>query len=266
MMLLDFVSYLFRCQSLHTVHSPFVYTFCTQVLPAQKLAIAKDIEAIRKKLLNDKTVLEWEELGAGFNGNQKGKIQKTVQAITKSSARKASEGALLYRICQFYKPKRALEFGTNLGISSLYQFSAIPDSQYITMEGVPAFAAIARQNFAQLSLQPQVLVGEFSYLLKEKISLQDYRPDYVFLDGNHKYEATMEYFYQLLPHLAEDSILILDDIYWSKGMKKAWQEIIRHADVSVSIDIFTFGICFMKRKQAKEHFTLFQLSAFSVIS
>lgn len=254
--LIPYLSYLWRCRSLHTIHSPFVYEFCTKVLPSATSDVGKKIEDLRQDLLQDNSIIEWEDLGAGFQ-KQAGMLRKSVREIAKSSARKDYEGELLYRICKYYQPKRCLEFGTNLGISTLYQHAAIPNSQFVTMEGIPAFATIAKRNFAAFGIAPHVKIGEFSSILSRTDFLKDFKPDYVFLDGNHRYEATMDYFHQLLPFLSEDSIVILDDIYWSEGMKKAWNEIAQHPDVSVSIDLFYFGICFVKRKQVKEHFVLF---------
>lgn len=251
-----YLRYLWRCRSLHSIHSPFVYDFCTKVLPYYTSDVGKKIERLRHDLLQDNHIIEWEDLGAGFQ-KQLGMFRKSVSEIARSSARKPYEGELLYRICKHYQPQRCLEFGTNLGISTLYQHSAIPNSKFVTMEGIPAFATIAKQNFTNLGIQPEVKIGEFSSILSQTDFLKELNPDYVFLDGNHRYEATVEYFYQLLPFLSENSIVILDDIYWSEGMKKAWHEIAQHPEVSVSIDVFYFGICFVKRKQVKEHFVLF---------
>ena len=52
------------------------------------------------------------------------------------------------------------------------------------------------------------------------------------------------------------SILIFDDIHWSAEMEEAWEEIKKNPEVTVSIDVFQFGICFMRREQAKEDFVL----------
>ena len=40
------------------------------------------------------------------------------------------------------------------------------------------------------------------------------------------------------------SIIVLDDIHWSKEMYKAWKEIKNNKNVKCSIDAFYFGILF----------------------
>jgi hypothetical protein len=36
-------------------------------------------------------------------------------------------------------------------------------------------------------------------------------------------QPTVDYVKQLLPYLHNNSVVILDDIYWSKEMQQAWQ-------------------------------------------
>jgi hypothetical protein len=50
--------------------------------------------------------------------------------------------------------------------------------------------------------------------------------------------------------------MIFDDIYWNKDMEKAWQEIKNNQKVTVSIDLFYFGLIFFRKEQEKQHFIL----------
>ena len=98
-----------------------------------------------------------------------------------------------------------------------------------------------------------MLVGDFSKVIP---TLASTNYDLIFFDGNHNKEATLKYFNQLLPKAHNNSIFIFDDIYWSKGMTEAWEEIKQHEKVTVSIDTFFWGIIFFRKEQAKEHFTI----------
>jgi predicted O-methyltransferase YrrM len=80
--------------------------------------------------------------------------------------------------------------------------------------------------------------------------------DLVFIDGNHQKEATLNYFEKLLSAVHNDSVMIFDDIHWSKEMEAAWEEIKLHSEVSVTIDTFYWGLVFFRREQAKEHFVI----------
>ena len=81
--------------------------------------------------------------------------------------------------------------------------------------------------------------------------------DLVFFDGNHQKEATIKYFTICLAKAHENSVFIIDDIYWSEGMQEAWNEIKNHAQVTVTIDLFFLGIVFFRKEQAGQHFMLY---------
>src|SRR5690606_17151514 len=98
-------------------------------------------------------------------------------------------------------------------------------------------------------------VGNFDRVLPETIASLE-RIDFLFIDGNHRKEATINYFFDCLPKLHSASVLIFDDIYWSSGMKEAWREIKAHPDVRVTLDLFHVGIVFLKTDQEKEHFRI----------
>ena len=79
----------------------------------------------------------------------------------------------------------------------------------------------------------------------------------VYIDGNHRYVPTMEYFKLLLSKVNEHSVLIFDDIYWSSEMEKAWTEIKKQKEVTLTIDLFYIGIVFFRKEnKEKQHFTI----------
>lgn len=253
-----FLLHILQARSLHLIHSPFVYDFCTKVLwtKKQKSEIGGNIESLRKNLLQNETEITLTDFGAGFQGKEILTKRIKIADIAKSSARRRHEGELLYRICKHYQPKKCLEFGTNLGISTLYQLAGLEDSMFISLEGDESLAKIAMQNIQSFDKDKniEILTGEFSETLAKNTTLHNYEPDYIFIDGNHRYAPTMSYFHYFLPKIKDGGIIIFDDIYWSEGMLQAWKEIIAHKEVSVSIDLFWFGICFIRRNQAKEAF------------
>ena len=230
-----------------------MYTFVTQVLPHKEETVFSSIKALRAKLKASTDRISWEELGAGSHHFPD--AEASVGELVRHVSRRHKEGALLYRICQHYQPANCLELGTHLGISSIYQGMGLKKSRFLTVEGIPEFAEVAKQNFQEMDLATEVKVGRFEEVLGQ-MDLTAFLPNYVFLDGNHTEEATLNYFHMLLPNMADEGIMIFDDIYWSKGMSNAWQKIVAHPEVSVSLDLFFFGICFIRRPQAKEHFRL----------
>jgi len=78
----------------------------------------------------------------------------------------------------------------------------------------------------------------------------------IFFDANHRYEPTLRYFKLCLEKIEEDSIFIFDDIYWSKEMRKAWEEIKEHEAVRQTLDFYQIGIVMFRKTQPKQHFRL----------
>ena len=77
-----------------------------------------------------------------------------------------------------------------------------------------------------------------------------------FIDGNHRKNPCLQYFYQCLQHIHNDSVLIFDDIHWSGEMEQAWKEIQDHPSVTVTIDLFRMGLVFFKKGLSKEDFII----------
>ena len=126
----------------------------------------------------------------------------------------------------------------------------------ITMEGCSGLAAVAETVFGDLKLSGiQVLVGDFDALLPSVLQQLD-QLDFVFFDGNHRKEPTLNYFYRCLPLSNESSVFIFDDIHWSPGMEAAWEEIKKEDAVSLTIDLFWFGMVFFRKGIQKQDFII----------
>jgi predicted O-methyltransferase YrrM len=80
--------------------------------------------------------------------------------------------------------------------------------------------------------------------------------DMAYIDGNHSYEATMRYYHWIKQKCNHNSIIVLDDIYWSDGMKKAWSEIKEDEAVTYTIDTFDLGYVFFDNIMPKQHFKI----------
>ena len=99
-----------------------------------------------------------------------------------------------------------------------------------------------------------MIVGEFEETLP--VVLKNKKFDFIYFDGNHQKEPTIDYFEQCLEAAHDDSIFIFDDIHWTSSMEDAWKFIKNHKNVTISIDSFKWGMVFFRKGQVKEHFTL----------
>jgi len=240
----------------HGVHSPFVFDFIIHVLnDKKKYACYPEIEKLRKELLKNNTTIEVEDFGAGsavipFKN-------RVVKDIAASSLKKKKYAQLLFRIAKYYQSKNIVELGTSFGITTSYLASANPDSKVFTFEGAHNIAKIALGNFQKAGLKNiELAEGNF----EKTLSLTNNKIeniDLLFVDGNHRKKATLEYFDLFLKKSTEQSIFVFDDIHWSEEMEEAWKLIQQHDSVTMTIDLFFIGLVFFSKNfKVKQHFTI----------
>lgn len=240
----------------HGIHSPFVFDFVTNVLnDKKKYACYDTIEGLRQKLKKNDTVIEVEDFGAGSGVIKSNK--RVIKDIANSSLKAKKFAQLLFRMVQYYRPKNVLELGTSFGITTAYLANGNNDVQVYTLEGASQIAAIAKNNFEQSGTNNIMLLqGDFAKTLPHLFSILN-KVDFAFIDGNHRKEPTLEYFQQLLTHSGNNTILIFDDIHWSREMEGAWSAIRQHPAVTLTIDLFFIGIvCLQNDIKVKQHFTI----------
>jgi predicted O-methyltransferase YrrM len=251
----DYLLHRLTAKTRHGTHSPFVYKLADEVIyNKRQLDDYYIIEAQRKRLLRDDTMIQVTDLGAGSHLNKD--RTKKVKQIARNALKSPALAQLIYRLAKFSEPGSIIELGTCLGITSAYLSKAAPGAAVTTIEGCPQTAAVARQNFQDLKLNNiRLEVGNFDHILPDILAEQQ-QLDFVYIDGNHRKDATLNYFNWCLPKVHENTMLIFDDIYWSSGMKEAWSAIKAHPQVTVTVDLFWIGLVFFKKGQAREDFKL----------
>ena len=235
----------------HGVHSPFVFEFIKRVLNDKRRFYAFDgIEKIRTQLLSNHSTIEIQDFGAGS------RVAKTntrkVSDVAKGSLKPAKYSQLLFRMIDYYGPAKIMELGTSLGITTAYLASANTNAKVTTFEGSATIAQIARQNHGSLGLANiSLLEGNFDDQLPKWLA-HNKKVDFAFIDGNHAYKPTIAYFEALLDVVEDHTILVFDDIHWSKEMEGAWAQISAHSRVTLSIDLFFIGIVFFRKEFAQK--------------
>lgn len=239
----------------HSLHSPFLfYLYNTAIKSDKQFYSFALIESLRQKSLNSKKEIEVCDLGAGSTSLRT--KTRAVSDITRISVKNTKTSQLLFRLAWFIKPKTIIELGTSLGFTSAYLASAKSDSKLYTFEGCSETASHAQKNIERLKLKNiDIVQGNIDATLEPTLNnIQNI--DMAFVDANHRYEPTLRYFNLLLNKCHEGSILIFDDIHWSKEMGRAWKEIIHDKRVTISLDLFHVGILFFRKNAPKQHFLL----------
>ena len=248
----------------HGIHSPYLFEFVNQVVfNGGGVDIPAPILSAHRELRKERGIIP----AAGGN-NPRGagskvdsKETRTIQSFVRSSSVSLDQGALLFRTAHWLNPDMILELGTGLGVSTLYLAGGVgetsdrePDSfQVHTIEGDPVRADFSRQLFKRFGLNGvKVHCGDVDRMVEELAGKLPGR-FLAFVDANHRYEPTLRYLRLLINSGGEDAVIIMDDIYWSKGMYRAWNEVISWPGVRVSIDLFHMGILLLRKDLQKTH-------------
>ncbi|MGE0078867.1 MAG: O-methyltransferase [Bacteroidales bacterium] len=240
----------------HGIHSPYVYKLYTEVIePDKKEKVFDKIEEYRRELKGCGLSVIRKSIAENVNSGYRGE-EISLKKIAKTVSIPSHLGRLLYRLVNHYKPENIIELGTSVGISTMYLTENNPNISMFTIEGDETVLGIAQSRFRQNGLTNiQTLSGNFEDQLPRVLN-EVKTVDMAFIDGDHSGRALINYFNLLLPKTSEKSIIIVDDIRWSKGMEKAWDYIRSNPEVSISIDLFRCGILIFEKGITKQHFML----------
>ncbi|MCX6252231.1 MAG: class I SAM-dependent methyltransferase [Bacteroidetes bacterium] len=256
-LIIKYFNHYFLAQSKYELHSPFIYKFYKEILNDHTdYAQYKSVEKLRRRLLQDNRFLSRADLGARSPEFPLQKKLITIRTIVRRSSVSPRNGRLLFRLSHYFRPENILELGTSLGLSTAYLKAGHPEGTITTIEGCREIANEARRNFETLGFGDIVQrTGNFDDLLPGMLA-ESSPPDLIFIDGNHRKEATLNYFNRFLQHIKPSTVIIFDDIHWSDGMDEAWTAIKRNKDVRVTVDLFTMGIVFFREELSKEDFVI----------
>ena len=238
------------------MHSPFVFDFILNVLNNKNnYQPPSAIEELRSRLQSDRRLLEVEDFGAG--SRKSSARERSVSQIARAALKSKRLAQVLFRLVKHYQLQTIVELGTSLGLTTSYFSKANPEAKVVTIEGSPQIALIAQENFLKLnSTNIQLIYGNFDDMLPSALSKLS-AIDLGYVDGNHRYQPTINYFYQFLSKSHSQTILVFDDIHWSAEMEQAWEEIKQHPEVQYTIDIFFLGFVFFRQEfKVKQNFAI----------
>lgn len=251
--ILAYLKYWFTQVDDHSLHSPFVFKLYQEVIQKAKNQINPTIEILRTELLQNDFEIELREFGAGSRLNSSNK--RRVKEIAKNSSTPAQFSALLASLINHFEYKNIIELGTSLGLNTLY-LSQLDVYKIITFEGDPTLAKFASDHFKKNQRQNIELVeGNIDDTLTARLQYMN-SIDLAYIDANHRFEPTLRYFEAILSKCHEKSLIVLDDIHWSKEMNEAWHDIKQRPEVSVSIDLFEGGLLFFDSNLTKGDYVL----------
>jgi predicted O-methyltransferase YrrM len=215
---------------------------------SKQTAIGHEIEKRRLLFTEDKRILN--EVGVEDFALEASVLSPHEEGLTiagcAESSRPRRDCQFLYSLPLFLHPRTCLELGTNIGISSAYLAAGLRETgggRLVTLEASPVRVMLSRQLHSHLGLPDlDCRPGLFKETLLSALQSLG-SAELVFVDGDHQYEATLNYWNVIAPFCPIGSIVVFDDTRWSEGMLRAWDELKRDKRFSGVIDLGWMGLC-----------------------
>ncbi len=252
--LATFLKFLGHSTNQYGIHSPFIYQFLIKCLykPLSKTQL-NALKVNRKHVLNNTEVIEINDFGKG--SQQFTTSQRHVNEMARKAGMSLHKAKLMNKIVGYFQTKAILELGTSVGLGSIAMATNHENITIDTIEACTNTCSTAKSHFNYLKLEHiNVINSSFEQFFDQNLNPKPY--DLIYLDGHHDKTATLQYFDNLEPYIHKDTIMIVDDIYWSKDMQQAWQELQKNQKVKVSIDLYFWGILFFKSGLSKQDFKI----------
>ena len=266
------------------VHSPYLFEWVRMVMMDKNAYyIWGEIERCREKMLRDERELEFVDYGSAIisrsleNGSKAAcrlefRDMRRVCDIARRSLAKRKYAQMLSRLVNWlgashnlengsgtsygleFRGLTIVELGTSLGVTTAYMAAMDSRNRVVTFEGCEAVADVAKENWKALNINNiECRVGKIDV---EQLARDIEHLDVAFIDANHTYVSTCEYFDVLAGKVREKSVIVVDDIHYSEEMEKAWKAICADERVTSTIDLYQMGLVFFDKHYWKRHYTM----------
>ena len=251
-----YIQYLFKSKNRKGfgIHSPYVYYLMTMVIEnkhpyyrfSQVEALRKILKKSSKKLLISKD---------GDDGQEEGLLSSLVGKNTFSP----SYDQLLFRLSKFFHPQTIVEFGSSIGISTIYL--ATPDSRTKVYAGEKekSEAELLKMNLKKTGVENVQVYEDYK---KQLENVTEGEIGLVCFGRKCKSEEIENLYSEVENKLVTTSVVIISDIHKDKEKEKVWNKIRESANVRVDLDLFFYGILIYNNDLQRETYNLYYMPPF----
>lgn len=248
----EYLKYVLHARNEHGLHSPFLFELYNEVFKSPKeFYCFEALEAKRSALKNDHRKIKVSDFGAGSNYG--GGSERSISNIAKQSLKSKKYAQLLFRLAHHLKPKRILELGTSLGLSTSYLALTNTTTEVVSIEACPNIHREANAIFKQFSIKN---INAVNATFQDALPHLEGYYDIIFIDGHHNGPACLAYLEELKKNMNDEIVVLVDDIRWSQGMFEAWLKMKQDPFFQVSLDVFELGVLIRRPQQSSSHHIL----------
>jgi len=171
-------------------------------------------------------------------------------------------GTFLHLCANAIQADTILELGSCVGISSCYLASAKSCKNFITIEGSNTLIPAIESNLRKITNHFKIVNALFDAGLDQILPSLKSGIDLVFIDGDHTKAATLRYFNRITPFLNCGSVVLFDDIHWSREMWETWQMISESRGLVFTVNLGRIGFCIWNGQEEKPR--NYSLSKFTI--
>lgn len=139
---------------------------------------------------------------------------------------------LLFRLVNYSRPKTLVEVGKGNGDAFRYMQAARSSMDAISVDGSD-WKEVHRQLEVELKRKKQI--------------------DFLHIAFTPYYK---EVFDAIFPYLHQQSIVVIGEIYASKGRKEWWKQLAIDERIRLTFDLYDIGLMFLDTKRYKQNFTV----------
>lgn len=221
-----YLQFLARSKNQYGIHSPFVYRLLTKCFyDKRKLPTYKTLDQNRRNLC----IIH-------------GKTKISQVGLTPKRAR------LLHRLVSYFEPNCMLDYSDSYGLAA---------SALSTGHSGKVFSFLGETERFKTALKDAHNLQGVTLDLPEWIKKHPPPfPDFVFIGSRKAEKKLLEVYEQVRPIVGEETLLIFEGIHRSKETERDWENIKSQKEVTLTLDLFYWGMVFFKKGRAKQHFVI----------
>ncbi|MDR0699085.1 MAG: hypothetical protein LBG28_07720 [Tannerella sp.] len=224
------------CRGGYGVHSPFAFDLITNVIEERCMYYCYEmLDNLRLQLRRENCKIEC------------GDKALTVKRAMRKFCFSTGGYKLLFRLANRFRPGKILIVGSGLGFTPLYVTAYSKGVDCIVFEPEPSIAIIAR-NMIKKYAHSSISVYDNNCSESDLSELKQF--DFIVWGKNRPFAAdfTLEVFENMLRHITDESVMVIYGINESRADKRIWEKLCAHTRVSVTFDVYSFGIVFFTPK------------------
>lgn len=216
----------------HGVHSPFAYNLITKVIEeGSPYYCFPELNRARKEL-----------------------IKMFDSVFSKKYIISQRRGELFFRLANYVKSHHFLLVGSSIGTAALYLTAYSKETHCVSLEEVESQASSWIPMIQAKARTPiDFRIGDYSSTLPS--ALQEFEKlDFILINPHDKKKPVDWMMKEFRSKIYSQTVMVVEGIHRTAALKSFWRICCEDPDVSVTIDLDSFGIVFFDQKLHKQNY------------